>query len=151
MVNNSVIMGRLTADPELRQNPNGVSVCTFTVAVERNRASQGQERQTDFIPVVAWKQTAEFVCKYFGKGKMIAIVGNLRTSSYDDKRYPDVKHYVMELYADSVNFCGDKQAQNAAPPQKQIPYSKPEIIEPPVQRGNLDGFEEVIGGEDLPF
>ncbi len=150
MVNNVTIMGRLTADPELKQTSNGVSTCSLNVAVERNYATQGQERQTDFIPVVAWRQTAEFICRNFSKGKMIAVVGSLRTRSYDDKRYPDVKHYVMELYADSVSFCGDKPA--SAAPAQQAQYTQPvQQAAAPIQQDNFDGFEGIIGDGDLPF
>ena len=84
MLNRAIIMGRLVADPELRQTPNGVSVITFTVAVDRNY-SRDRERQTDFIDVVAWRQTAEFVSKYFSKGKMIIVEGSIQTRSYEDR------------------------------------------------------------------
>ena len=77
MINKAIIMGRLVADPEVRQTPSGVSCCQFTVAVNRDYVQQGQERQADFISVVAWRQTAEFVGKYFSKGKMIIVEGFL--------------------------------------------------------------------------
>lgn len=152
MINNVTIMGRLTADPELRRTQNGISTCTVNVAVDRNYTPQGQDRQTDFIPVVAWRQTAEFISRNFSKGKLIAIVGQLRTRTYDDKRYPDVKHRVMELYADSVSFCGDK---TAAPAQPAPPPTAPAVSTPPAasQATHTDfgDFEEVIGDGDLPF
>lgn len=152
MVNNVTIMGRLTSDPELRQTANGVATCSFTVAVERNYTPQGQDKQTDFIPVVAWRQTAEFVSKYFSKGKLIAVVGALRTRSYDDKRYPDVKHYVMELYAESVSFCGDKFPSGNAAPTQQAQYAQPvQQTAAPVQQESFGGFEGIIGNGDLPF
>lgn len=112
MLNRVIIMGRLTADPELRQTQSGVATCRITVAVDRY-TPQGQDKQTDFIVVVAWRQTAEFICRYFAKGRMIAVEGNLKTSSYTDKRYSDVTHYVMEVYADRVHFTGEKVAENA--------------------------------------
>lgn len=151
MINNVTIMGRLTADPELRQTPNGVSTCAFSVAVDRDYVPQGQEWQTDFISVVAWRQTAEFVSKYFSKGKLIAVVGQLRTRTYDDKRYPDVKHYVMELYADTVSFCGDKAASNTQQTaQPQTPAQNVQSAPAPTyQQQNM--FDDVIGGGDLPF
>ena len=111
MLNRVIIMGRLTADPELRQTQSGVATCRFTVAVDR-RAGQNGEKQADFITVVAWRQTAEFVSKYFSKGRMICVEGDLKTSSYPDKRYPDVTHYVTEVYADQVHFTGEKAADN---------------------------------------
>ena len=85
MLNCAVIMGRLTADPELRQTPNGVAVTTFTVAVDRGFVRQGEERKAHFINVVAWRQTAEFVSRYFTKGSMIAVQGSIQTRTYDDK------------------------------------------------------------------
>lgn len=169
MLNKVIIMGRLTADPELRQTPNGVSTCQFTVAVDRNYTPQGGERQSDFITVVAWRQTAEFVSRYFAKGRMICVEGNLRTRTYDDKRYPDVRHYVTEVYADSVYFTGEKAQQgggNYAPQQFAQPqYSQPAPAQsapqyapqpsqqsaPAVSFGDLGDFEEVIGDGDLPF
>lgn len=148
MINKSIIMGRLTADPELRQTPSGVSNCSITVAVDRDYVPQGQERQADFISVVAWRQTAEFISKYFSKGKMIAVEGQLRTRSYEDKRYPDVRHYVMELYADKVSFCGDRSVSS---PQN-TPNSKPDTNNIPAATfADLANFEEITGNEALPF
>lgn len=174
MLNRVIIMGRLTADPELRQTPNGVSTCQITVAVDRNYSSQGGERQTDFITVVAWRQTAEFISRYFAKGKMIIVEGNLRTRTYDDKRYPDVRHYVMEVYADNVQFGETKAASQAhgggnnnyAPQQFAQPqYNQPvqnnaqpqyapqqqSAPAPAASFGDFGDFEEVIGDGDLPF
>ena len=83
MLNCAVIMGRLTADPELRQTPNGVAVTRFSVAVDRGYVKAGEERQADFINVVCWRQTAEFVTRYFSKGSMIAVQGSIQTGSYE--------------------------------------------------------------------
>ena len=105
-VNNSVLMGRLTAAPELRVTPSGKNVTRFSVAVERNYAKQGEERKTDFINCVAWNKTAEFICKYFSKGDMIAVVGSIQTDSYTDK---DVnKRTSFEINVENVSFCGGK-------------------------------------------
>lgn len=106
MLNKVILMGRITQDLEVKQTPSGVSVLSFTVAVQRNFARQGEERQTDFINCVAWRQQAEFIGKYFRKGRMIALEGNLRTRTYDDKN--GVKHYVTEVFVDSVSFTGEK-------------------------------------------
>lgn len=170
MLNKVILMGRLTADPELRQTPSGVSTCQITVAVDRNYTSQGGERQTDFITVVAWRQTAEFISRYFAKGRMIIVEGNLRTRTYDDKRYPDVRHYVTEVYADNVQFGETKAAAQAsgnysqpAPrqfeqpqynqpaPQYTAPAPQQSAPAPSVSFGDLGDFEEVIGDGDLPF
>lgn len=166
MINKAIIMGRLTADPELRQTTGGIACCQFTVAVNRDYASQGQERQTDFISVVAWRQTAEFISKYFSKGKMIAIDGEIRTRTYDDRRYPDVKHYVTEVYANKVSFCESKGAQSDGNTSQTVAAlqgnTRPANVQNAVSgvaqpsfdsRGgiNLGEFEEVIGNDDLPF
>ena len=84
-MNSICLLGRLTADPELRNTPNGISVTNFDVAVDRSYTPKGQEKQVDFIPVQAWRQTAEFVCKYFRKGQRIALQGSLQSRSYTDK------------------------------------------------------------------
>jgi single-strand DNA-binding protein len=97
-------MGRLTADPELRQTQSGVSVTKFTVAVDR-RYQQGEDKVADFINVTAWRGTAEFVSKYFKKGSMIAVQGSIQTGSYEKD---GVKHYTFEFVADNVSFCGSK-------------------------------------------
>lgn len=166
MINKAIIMGRLTADPELRQTTGGIACCQFTIAVNRDYVSPGQERQADFISIVAWRQTAEFVGKYFPKGKMIAIDGELRTRTYDDKRYPDVKHYVTEVYANKVSFCESKGTQsNGNAPQAAVApqgNTRPANVQNAVSgvaqpsfdsRGGIDlgEFEEVIGNDDLPF
>ena len=149
MINKWIGMGRLTADPELRQTQSGVSSCNITVAVQRDFTDGSGERQSDFINVVAWRQTAEFICKYFGKGNMIAIEGQLRTRTYDDKRYHDVKHYVTEVYADKVSFCGGKNESGGAAKQ-----TAPQTVQRPAQTApiaDLSDFEEVSAGDDLPF
>lgn len=132
-------MGRLTTDPELKQTPSGTMTTSFTVAVDRDYVQQRQERQADFIGVVAWRNTAEFICRNFSKGQMIALKGSVRTRSYQDKRYSDVKHYVAELYADQVYFCGGKPQQaapTAASGQATIDTSD---------------FEDISAAEELPF
>ncbi|MBQ7958527.1 MAG: single-stranded DNA-binding protein [Oscillospiraceae bacterium] len=160
MLNKVIIMGRLTADPELRQTPSNISTCTFTVACDRNFVGQGQEKQADFITVVAWRQTAEFVSRYFKKGSMIVVEGGLRTRTYNDKRYPDVKHYVMEVLADQVYFGESKKSEstgnyvenrNFQAPKQEAPAPMPENTDT-LTIGNTDDFEEIIGGDgDLPF
>lgn len=110
MLNKVILMGRITRDLELRQTPQGASVLTFTIAVDRSFVRQGEERQADFITCVAWRNQAEFINRYFGKGRMIAIVGNLRTRTYDDKN--GTKHYVTEVFVDEVSFTGEAKQQN---------------------------------------
>ncbi len=106
-MNKVVLMGRLTRDPELRYTAsNQTAVCQFTVAVDRRFKSEGQS-QADFIPVVAWRQTAEFVSKYFSKGSRIAVAGSIQTRSWDDQE--GKKHYATEVIADEVEFCESKR------------------------------------------
>lgn len=118
MINTVVLMGRLTADPELRTTTSGNSVTSFTVAVDRNY-KQGEERQADFINVVAWKGTADFVSTYFKKGQMIAIEGRLETRNYEDKN--GNKRTATEVIANNVSFCGGKAEK------KEEPETLPEI------------------------
>lgn len=104
-MNKSIIMGRLTHNPELRQTQSGISSCRFTVAVNRNYTDKTSgEREADFISCTAWRGTAEFITRYFSKGSMICVEGSLRTGSYQDKNHPDVTHYTTELYVDSAEF-----------------------------------------------
>jgi single-strand DNA-binding protein len=110
MLNTVVLLGRLTADPELRSTQAGTSVVQFTVAVDRNYAKQGEEKQTDFISCVAWKQTAEFISKHFGKGRMVAIEGRLQSRTYDDKN--GSKHYITEVIVENVSFTGEPKPQD---------------------------------------
>ena len=120
MLNCAVIMGRLTKDPELRTTGNGISVSAFTVAVDRNYQKAGQERQTDFINVVAWRQTAEFVCRYFRKGQMIAVQGSIETRKYEDRN--GNKREAVEIKADSISFCSNKEDGETT----KSPYNAPQ-------------------------
>lgn len=106
MINSTVIMGRLTADPELKKTQSGISVTSFCVAVDRSYVKEGEERQADFINVVAWRGTAEFVTRYFHKGSMIAVQGSIQTRKYEDK--DGNKRVAVEILANNVSFCGSK-------------------------------------------
>ena len=125
MLNSVIIMGRLTFDPELRTTPNGVSVVRFQVAVDRRYQKQGEERKADFIDVTAWRQTAEFVSRYFHKGSMIAVEGSIQTDNFTDK--DGNKRKSMQVVADNVSFCGSKaesgQGGYSAPRQYAAPAS----------------------------
>lgn len=133
MLNNVNLCGRLTATPELKTTPSGVSVTTFTLAVERDY-SNGGERQADFINLVAWRGTAEFVAKYFTKGKMMIVSGNLQTRNYTAN--DGSKRYITEVVADRCYFAGDKNTdQNTAPSNLDV---------------TNDDYEE-YAGDDLPF
>ena len=106
MLNRCVIMGRLVRDPELRSTPNGVHVASFTLAVDRDQKDQSGNRVTDFIDVTVWKQTAEFVCKYFAKGRMAVVEGRLQIREYTDKE--GINRRASEISAQNVYFADSK-------------------------------------------
>ena len=147
-MNKSIIMGRLTAQPELRQTQNGIASCRFTVAVNRRFKNANGEYDADFIPCVAWRQTAEFVSKYFSKGSMICVEGSLRTGSYQDRNHSDVTHYTTELYVDNVEFCGSKQ-NNGEQGQTQQQPTTVQTAQGAVTIG-ADEYELLSEG-DVPF
>lgn len=133
MLNTAILMGRLTSDPELRYTPNDTAVTSFTLAVERSYIKSGTDRQVDFIDVVVWRQTAEFVCKYFHKGQLAAVQGSIQTRSYTDK--DGNKRKAFEIVADSVHFAEPKKDKSNEP----------------VTAPKNDGFEEINSDDDLPF
>ncbi len=141
MLNCAVIMGRLTADPELRQTPSGVSVTRFSVAVDRGYVKPGEERKADFINVVCWRQTAEFVTKYFSKGSMIAVQGSIQTGSYEKD---GVKRSTFEIVADNVSFCGSKNESGSTAPRATE-------AAPSFSNGNVDDFSAGADDDELPF
>ncbi len=141
MLNCAIIMGRLTADPELRTTASGLSVTTFTVAIDRGYAKAGEERQTDFLNVVAWRQTAEFVSKYFQKGSMIAVQGSIQTRNYEDKN--GNKRTATEIVANNVSFCGSKAESGTAARVGGAPAA--------YQSAGSEDFSELAGEDDLPF
>lgn len=112
MLNVVAIMGRLVADPELKTTQQGTSVCSFRIACDRNFARQGEQRQADFIDIVAWRAQAEFVCKYFQKGSLIAIEGSLQTRQYQDKNGSN--RTAVEVVTSNVSFAGSKTADKPA-------------------------------------
>jgi len=107
MLNVVVLMGRLTDNPELRTTTNGTSYCRFTVAIDRSYAKPGEEKKTDFIDCVSWRQTADFVSKYFTKGQMIAIEGSIQKDSYTNRE--GTKVYRTEVLVNNVSFTGSKR------------------------------------------
>lgn len=112
MLNVVAIMGRLVADPELRTTQQGTNVCTFRIACERSYTPKGQQRQADFVDIVAWGKTAEFICKFFQNGSMIAIDGSLQTRNYQDKQ--GNKRTAVEVVANNISFAGAKAADKPA-------------------------------------
>ena len=145
-MNKVIITGRLTANPELRQSQSGVASCKFTVACDRRFADKNSgKREADFISCLAFKNTAEFISRYFNKGKMIAVEGTLRTGSYKDKKHDDVTHYTTDVLVDNVEFCGDK-GQAQTPAQNIVNQAQGAGIE----TGSLDEYEVISDGA-VPF
>ena len=107
MFNLVILTGRLTADPELKTTPNGVSVTSFSIAVQRKQKNSNGEYETDFINIVAWRQTAEFITKHFTKGSLIGIEGSIQTRKYKDK--DDKMRTAFEVVANNVQFVGAKE------------------------------------------
>lgn len=141
----------MTANPELKTSQSGVAVCRFTVAVDRKFTNkQTNEREADFITCIAFKNSAEFISKWFQKGKMILVEGNLRTGSYKDKNHSDVTHYTTDVYVDNVEFCGDKGSGQAEQTAAQSVVSQAQAAG--VQTSNnLDDYEEILSDGDCPF
>ena len=146
MYNKAILIGRLTADPELKQTPNGVSVCSF---------GRNGERQTDFINIVTWRQQAEFVSKYFSKGRLIGIDGSIQTRNYEDKN--GNKRTAVEVVADRAFFVDSKNsAQGSGSSYPSNPgnnFSRPAAPAEPASysSGSFGDFSEIDGEDDLPF
>lgn len=155
-MNKVIIVGRLTADPELRQTQSGVFTCRFTVAVDRKyKDSATGERQADFISCTAWRQTAEFICRYFSKGKMILVEGSLRTGSYTDRNHSDVTHYTTDVFVDNVEFCGDKGNSSGNTNALPGPSAAQNVVQQAqnsgIEVGDLSEFEEILSDGPVPF
>lgn len=125
MLNHIVIQGRLTRSPELRRTGNGTAVASFSLACGRDRAPQGQDRETDFVDCVSWRGTAEFVDKYFTKGQMAIVSGRLQIRPWTDK--DGNKHRATEIVADQVYFGGPKQRSDADDSGLQAPSEFAEL------------------------
>lgn len=158
MLNVVAIMGRLVADPELKTTTQGTNVCRFCIACDRSYVRQGEERKADFIDIAAWRQTAEFVCKYFQKGSLIAIDGSIQTRQYQDKNGNN--RTAIEIVANNVNFAAPKSA-NAAPmgdagygAPMAAPAARPAVQANPApsySAGSNDDFALIEDEGDLPF
>lgn len=144
MLNKAILMGRLVAEPELKHTPNNVPVLSITIAVDRSYSKDGR-RETDFIDIVAWRGTAEFIAKYFRKGQMIAISGSIQTRNWEDKN--GSKRKSTEVVADEAHFCGGKDM-----PAGQTEYDIPSSALPSGDPyGDYMSFETAEGEGELPF
>jgi single-strand DNA-binding protein len=138
-MNKAILMGRLTKDPEMRYTTgNNTPVCSFTLAIDRRFSRQGEERQSDFLPIVVFGKTAEFCSKYFTKGQQVAVVGRIQTRSWDDNE--GKKHYVTEIVAEEAYFADSKRSEGMA----GRPAGNPTA-------GQQEGFYQVDEDDELPF
>ena len=141
MINNVTLMGRLTAIPELKRTQSGTSVTSFNIAVDRNYQKQGEEKKTDFITCVAWRNTADFITKWFGKGDTIAVTGEIQTRNYEDKN--GNKRTAVEVLVNQASFCGGKS--NGGKSDTNAKNDAPTF-------SNNTDYEEIdYGDDDLPF
>lgn len=143
MINSVVIMGRLTYEPELRSTQSGVSVVRITIACERSYQKSNDERKADFIDVTAWRQTAEFISRYFHKGSMIAVQGSIQTDTYTDR--DGNKRKSFQIVANNVSFCGSKAESGVNTEHGEQPASG-------YSSADNSDFEEIVDDDDdLPF
>ncbi len=171
MLNRVILMGRLVSDPELKTTNSGLSVTSFRIAVDRNYVKSGEERKADFIDIVCWRGTAEFVCRFFGKGSMIALEGQLQTRTYQAK--DGTNRYVVEVVADNVSFTGERRDNNnggygqqqyggnsygsqqtySAPAQQSYQQAPAYSQQPQTsyQSGTNTDFQDMPLDDDLPF
>lgn len=151
MLNRVILMGRLTADPELRQTQSGISVLSFSIAVDRDFTPKGEEKQTDFVNLVAWRQTAEFISKYFSKGRMIAVEGSLRVRNYVDSN--GNKRVATEVVIDRAYFADSKPSGTSTNTfsTPQHPASTQDNAGTSISIGDIGEFEEIDDDDGLPF
>jgi len=142
MLNVIALMGRLVANPELKQTQSGIAVTSFRIACDRSYCKQGEERQTDWIDCVAWRSNAEFICKYFGKGQLIAVQGELQTRNYTDR--DGNKRKATEVVVSQAHFAESKKDTG-----NNNTYQKPKG-QPDISADDGD-FEGITDDSDLPF
>ena len=148
--NKVILIGRLCSDPELRQTANGTACCRFRIAVNRPYRKDAEKQESDFITVSCWRKTAEFVSRYFSKGKAILIEGALRNNDFEDKN--GVKHYSYEVLAENVSFAESKSESGSESARPQTEQRSP--LEQPSAKEleSLTGYEEeVLSDGEVPF
>ena len=150
MFNKVIMMGRLTRNPEFRQTQACVPCCRFSIAVNRQFANkQTGERETDFVECEAWRQTAEFVSRYFSKGNMILVEGELRNNNYEDAK--GVKHYGMKVLVNNVNFCESKNSGENQQQHSDSAAAQPSTESRGFSADDLGEFEEILSDGGFPF
>lgn len=148
MLNSVTLMGRLTADPELKHTTSDIALVRFSIAVDRDYTKSGAEKQTDFINIVAWRNTAEFVSKYFRKGQLVAIKGSIQTGSYTDNN--GNKRYTFDVVADNVYFAEGKRDSSNAPGTYDN-QSRTNDSMAAYSSGSASDFGDMPTDDDLPF
>lgn len=151
-LNKVVLAGRLTGDPELKQTQSGVSVTSFSIAINRRYSSRNNneaEQQTDFINLVAWRQTAEFITKYFRKGSAICVTGSIQTRSWQDNQ--GQKRYATEVVIDEAMFVDSRNESNAAQGASYVPDAYNATPSYSSNASAAPNFEELNTDDDLPF
>lgn len=151
-LNKVVLAGRLTGDPELKQTPSGVSVTNFSIAINRrfsSRNGENAEQQTDFINVVAWRQTAEFITKFFRKGSAICLTGSIQTRAWQDAQ--GQKRYATEVVVDDAMFVDSRAESNAAQGGSYVPDAYAQTPSFSSNAAQTPNFEELNTDDDLPF
>lgn len=152
MYNKVIMMGRIVNDPELKTTPQGVSVCSFRIAVDRRFQTKGEEKKSDFFNVVAWRQQAEFVSRYFAKGRMIMVDGELNTRQYTDKNGNPSTWY--EIVADRISFTGEAKQQGGgayADTYGAPSYGAPPAAPAPAAPASNAAFSAADAEDDYPF
>ena len=145
-MNVAILIGRLTDNPELRHTTSNIAVTRFSIAVDRRFTKAGEERATDFINIVAWRQQAEFICNYFKKGQRIAVEGSIQTGRYQDK--DGNNRYTFEVVANNVHFVEPKSSNSD---NAGYSASKQEAAPQSFSNSDLGDFAEIASDDDLPF
>ena len=147
--NKVILIGNMTADPELKQTQTGTSVCSFSIAVNRRFSKNEQGQTVDFINIVAWRQSADFVCRYFKKGNPILVCGQLQTRTWTDNQ--GQKRYATEVVADEVSFVASSAQGGVAPMAGGAAYTPEAYGAPSFNSTGSANFEELPSDGDLPF
>jgi single-strand DNA-binding protein len=148
--NKVILMGNMVADPELRQTPSGLSVCTFSIAVQRRFSrAQENEKTTDFFTVNAWDKNAEFVCRYFKKGNPVLVCGSLQTRNWVDQQ--GQKRYATEVRADEITFASSASSNNSSASESGNTYTPGAYSAPTFNNAQGASFEEIPDDGSLPF
>lgn len=157
-MNKCIFIGRISSDIELRTTQSGIATCSFSIAINNGKDKDGNERPADFINCRAWRETANFISKWFQKGKMIAIEGKFKTDKYQHRSHPDVTVYSSYILVENVEFCGDRSSGQASQPATQttaqnvVQQAQAQGVQAEqMDYGSLSDFEEILSDGPVPF